>query len=273
MISSNPFFGATGVPTIVFITFQFDKPIDPYTVNAANIPITDGSTNQQVPGTLSLSANRCGRRWRLLRPSPSAVRSAFLNAGVRDLAGNPLNANGTTFTAGFAPSTTAPHVLMTNPDNGLSGVPVNAVIQVLFDEPLQTSSINAVSLIAGGAAGSGVANSLSAGNTVLTITPPSLLLASTAYSVNLSGVTDLANNAISPSAITFSTSPGVRLIPTTYLLKPSYRHSERGNQRCPGSVCHFPSQPDFRQLVHHPTVFVLPECLHSRNRYSVGRSA
>ena len=221
MISSNPFTGATGVPTNAPITFQFDKPIDPYTVSAATIQLSD-DTGHTVSGTFSVSPNELQAAFAPGAPlAVGRVYSVSLSGGVHDLAGNSLVGAYFGFTAGFAPSTASPHVLLTNPDNSFSSVPVNAVLQVLFDEPVQASSLSAVSLTIAGNPVPGVVNSLSNGNTVLTVTPPALLQASTAYAINVTGVTDLANHAITPSVITtFTTSTGVRLIPTTYVLDP-----------------------------------------------------
>ena len=194
LISSNPFNGATGVPTNAPITFQFDKPIDPYTVSVATIRFAD-DTNQIVSGTFSVSSNELQAAF--APGAPLAVGRAYsisVSGGVHDLAGNSLVAANTAFTAGFAPSTASPHVLLTSPDNALSSVPVNSVLQVLFDEPVQPSSLSAVSLTIAGNPVAGVVNSLSSGNTVLTVTPPALLQANTAYSINVTGVTDPANH-------------------------------------------------------------------------------
>ena len=52
-------------------------------------------------------------------------------------------------------------------------------------------------------------NTLSSGNTVLTLTPPALLQGSTLYSILIAGVKDMAGNTLTPTVTrTFTTAPG-----------------------------------------------------------------
>ncbi len=69
-------------------------------------------------------------------------------------------------------------------------MPINGVIQVLFNEPVQSSSVSDVTLGISGTPVSGVVNTLSPGNTLLTLTPPALLQGGTQYSINIAGVKD-----------------------------------------------------------------------------------
>lgn len=244
VISSNPPSGASDVPINTPFTFQFNKPIDPYTVTSANIVIRDESTNQQVAGALSLSANAL--QVSFAPAAPLAVGrnySVVVSNGVHDLLGNAAGFS-MFITTGFSASTSTPHVMLTNPDNGLSSVPTNAVIHVLFDEPLQNSSIGSVSLMADGVPVSGTVYSLDSGNTLLTMTPPALMLPGTTYTINVAGVIDIAGNTIAqPYSGTFTTAAGVRLVPTTYLANPAAGTANAGTNTIPSIAASYRLDP------------------------------
>jgi hypothetical protein len=131
--------------------------------------------------------------------------------GATDLAGNVETAFSTTFTVGSVPDTTPPQVLSVNPINNLTSVPVNAVVQVLFDRPVAANSLSGVTLKANG---STVVTSpaLSSAGQVLTLNTPDLLTPGTTYTITINGVADLAGNSMSTAVTdTFTTGTGAIL--------------------------------------------------------------
>jgi hypothetical protein len=110
------------------------------------------------------------------------------------------------------------------PANNSTQIPTNVQIVVSFNEPVDAQSLGEITLTANGAVsrvgpglyqgscqGNGAAPGtacavLSAGNTVLTITPAAALAPNTTYTVTIAGVVDLAGNAMTaPSVTTFTT--------------------------------------------------------------------
>lgn len=214
LISSNPFNGAQNVPTNTSITLQFDKAVDPATVNSNGISLYDTVTGQYLAGTYSVSANALTATF---APAASLgigrLYYVYYGSGVHDLAGNYLIGGSFSFTTAITPSSTKPLISLSSPESNQSGVPINARIQVQFNEPLQTGSISDVTLSAGGTVVPGIIGALSAGNTLLTVTPPALLTGNTSYSLSLAGVLDVAGNALTPAVtLAFTTASGADLL-------------------------------------------------------------
>src|SRR5947209_18384539 len=63
-------------------------------------------------------------------------------AGVKDMAGNSVVAQTKHFTTGALPAVLAPFVEPEAPFNGQTGVPLNAVVNVELDVPLDTGTVN-----------------------------------------------------------------------------------------------------------------------------------
>jgi len=214
VVLTNPFAGATNVPINTNLTLQFDEPVDPISVNSTSITVYDDVTGRQLTGTYSVASNALSASF-----APDAAlavgRSYHMYWGsyVHDLSGNYLNSGSINFNTAFSPSNTAPTVLLTNPENAQTAVAINSLIQILFNEPVQSTSVKDVSLSLNGSVVSGVVNSLSSGNTILTMTPPALLLGASSYSLSIAGIKDLAGNVLSPTVTrSFTTAPGADLI-------------------------------------------------------------
>jgi len=214
VLRSNPFNGATDVPVNTVISIELNEPVDPLTVNNNSFIVSDNFTGASLQGTYNISAD--GRTVSFLPNTPLAVgrgHTVFLSfQGIQDLAGNLLT-NGTFgFTTSFAADTVGPQVLGVSPGNGLTQVPINAQLMIVFDEPIQVQSIDQVTLKAG-AVTVPVTRTFSNSNRTLTLTPTVPLAASTLYSLNITGVKDIAgNNLLTPVTTNFTTGPGADLI-------------------------------------------------------------
>ena len=227
IVTTNPYSGASNVPINSNITFQFNKPIDPSTINGngGNFQILDNVTGQQLSGAYSTSSNSMQA---IFTPSVNLAvgrtYSVYTGSGIHDLAGNLLGSDYLQFSTAFQTITSAPQITLSSPSNGQTAFPINGSLEVLFNEPVQSTSIADITLSAAGSVVPGVVNGLSNGNTLLTVTPPALLQGDTVYSLSIAGVLDLAGNALNPSVTdTFTTASGADLIgPTvTGLIPPS----------------------------------------------------
>ncbi|NOZ53323.1 MAG: Ig-like domain-containing protein, partial [Gammaproteobacteria bacterium] len=187
--------------------------IDPATVDANSFLVRDNSTGVSVPGTYSVSSD--GRLITFVADAPLAVNRShsvfFANRGIRDLSGNLLTGGAFSFTTASEEDSEAPQVLGVSPA-GLSDVPTNVQVMVLFDEPIQANSVVNVTLNDGGR-DVVVKRTLSNGNRTLVLSPLVPLAQSTLHSVTVEGVLDLAGNALPvPDVTTFTTETGVDLI-------------------------------------------------------------
>src|SRR5207247_7196954 len=102
-----------------------------------------------------------------------------------------------------------------NPADGATQVPINPQIQVLFDEPVQPTSLTGVTVNAGGSTLT-VSRTLSNGNRTVTLTPNLLLAPNTSHTLTIGGVRDTAGNLISATVTAgFTTGPGADIVGTT----------------------------------------------------------
>jgi large repetitive protein len=217
VVRSNPFLSAINVPVNTVITVEVNEPIDAGTVTNNTFIVRDNTTGQNVVGTLSVSAG--GRVITFMPNAPLAVSRSysvlFSFNGILDLAGNFLEGSNFSFTTSFAADANGPQVLAVTPANGLTAVPTNAAVAIQFDEPIQSLSVDQVTLSTGGV-NLNVNRILSNGNQTLTLKPLSLLAGLTTYNLSISAVKDLSDNVLAaPVNSSFTTATGVDLINPT----------------------------------------------------------
>jgi len=192
------------VPVNSPVVLMFSEPIDSFSFgdSTCSVLTNDGI---RLAGTYSVSADALTAMFVPSQPFPVHQNITFNCAGIQDLAGNqlPFTQSFLNFSTSFAADTTPPTVLATNPDNGMTGAPLNAQIQVLFSEPVQATSLGGITL----SSGSGrIAITPAASGSAVTILTANFLTPNTAYTVSVSGVRDLAGNVLSaPTSFTFTT--------------------------------------------------------------------
>ena len=214
VVRTNPFNGASEVPVNSVITLESNEALDPVSINSNTFIVRDNVTFQNLAGTVALSMN--GRTLTFVPTTPLAVgrnHSVFFAfQGIQDLAGNFLSGSNFSFTTSFAADVIGPQVTGLSPADGLTQVPINAQVVVTFNEPIQTQSVDAVTLMAG-VIPIAVTTMLTNANRTLTLTPTVLLPTNTLFTVNVTGVKDLAgNNLLTPVTTSFSTGTGADLI-------------------------------------------------------------
>ena len=201
------------------IILEINEPISPVTANSNTVLIRDNTTGQSVVGRYSLSSS--GQRITFVPDAALAVgrsHSVFYSSrGVRDLAGNVLTGSNFSFTTAFESDTESPQVLGVSPAEGFVDVPTNVRVVIEFDEPIQASSVDQVTLMTGSVEAA-VGRSLSDGNRKLTLTPQRLLQPSSLYTVTVEGIEDLSGNLLASARVSqFTTEPGADLIRPTIL--------------------------------------------------------
>ena len=206
LVNYSPMSGATGVPINVVPDAQYSQALDPSTVTAANVYLYGGG--KTVAAQLSLDATGTIIH---LTPSTALAANTYYSLTLNHLKGangTSVSYQGYSFTTGVVSAATAPTVVTVSPANKLSNVPLNANIGVIFSgviDPLSVSG-SSVSLTGGGTTAVPATISFSNSNQKVLITPQAPLPASTVMTLTISGVTDVASNAVTPYTSTFTTS-------------------------------------------------------------------
>jgi hypothetical protein len=203
VIASAPSNGATGVSPTTIVTATFSEAMNGSTINGTTFRLAGPDGTHVAAG---VAYNAAANVATLTPGSPlngSTVYTATVvgtAAGVKDLAGNALQANFVwSFTTG---DTTPPTVTASTPANGAVGVSPATAVTVTFSEAMNATTIN-VGTFSLSAPGSGEVSSsvvYNSGTRVATLTPSTPLSASTTYTVTVvggaSGVKDLSGNAL-----------------------------------------------------------------------------
>ena len=209
---------ATNVPINAVIAVQTDEALDPLTVNTETFQVIDTTTGLPLPGTVALDATR-----RLVTFVPEAAlangqtyRMTRLGESLRDVAGNStaLGVFTSTFTTGMDPDVVAPQVNRVSPFDGMSQVPLNATVGVGFSEPIQTASLDQITVTS--AQGEvPIEPTMTTSNQTVLLRPLAPLAPSTLYTVTVGDILDLSGNVAPRVTTTFTTGTEIDLVNPT----------------------------------------------------------
>lgn len=217
VVSLTPPDGASDVGVNANIRARFDEPINPLTITASTILVTDAVGI--IPCTISFSNNN--QDVLIVPHNPLKENDTYSikvpgvgdlsEEHVEDLAGNIVRAKTTQFTTGAGPDTTRPQVVRTNPFRNATGVPVNTAITLEVDEPIDPSTVNGNSFrVMDNTTGQIVAGSLSVsgGGHLVNFVPDASLPVGRSHRLFFSndGILDLAGNRLFGSEFSFTTS-------------------------------------------------------------------
>ena len=214
LIRTNPTHATTDVPVNVVISLEFTERLDPVTVTSESFLVRDNVTSQAVAGSLSFSPD--GRTVNFV-PDTALVmdrsHSVFVgNRGILDITGNLLRIGSFSFTTGSEEDTTAPQVVGISPSDGSVDVPINVIVFIDFDEPINILSLSQITLTQGQTE---LETNISVGNgnRRIVLTPFSALDGVDTYEVFIDGVEDLSGNTIAtPEISSFMTNSTIDVI-------------------------------------------------------------
>ena len=195
------------------IRVRFDKLINPLTVTDLTIQVSDGTSTAIA---CSINFTNEGRDAVIVPHAPlaeSALHTITVD-GVEDLAGNTVALHASQFTTSAIPDTTRPVVVRTSPKApfGQSELPVNMVVTLEMDEPIDPGSANSSNLtLRDEVTLQPVPSSftVSGDGKVVTLIPDSNLEVNRDYRARLEGLTDLTGNFGTTTVIFFETSSEV----------------------------------------------------------------
>ena len=203
-----------GVATNRAIDVQFSTGMNPATINSGTFLLRQDSGGASVAGTVTYDATDAVA---LFKPtaalSANTTYDATITTGAADMAGDHLTTN---YVFSFATRDSSDasdiSVYKTIPTSGQTGVAVPSNVQVVFTEGAAPNTVNATSFVVKDGLGTAVSGSVHydivTNNAVFT--PAAPFTAGMTYTVTLSGVTDLAGEAMSaPYTFSFTMAGGV----------------------------------------------------------------
>jgi hypothetical protein len=196
---------------------QFNKLMDPGSVDGAVVGVSSTACYANpVQASISWSADETTIFVTPTNPLANATPYYLFSQNLMDISGNSQQTNFcVTFSTGTGTDTTGPVVQQISPPSGLTGVPINAPVQILFNEPVSAASLGGVTLQQGASVIPATA-SLYDGNRGVQLLPNVPLTPGTVYTVNVTGVVDITGNVQSsvPSQ-SFTTGMGTGLVVPT----------------------------------------------------------
>lgn len=208
--------GMTNTVTNPVIEWVFSEPLDPVSLTSAGVYLWSQGTNAVVPSTYELSAD--GLRLKQMPVDElegDNVRHWAYVQSTRDLSGNTLGNQSRYFNIGVNDDTAAPIVLESTVSAAQTGVPINARLNVRFNEMLSPLDLANISLVSEG-------NSipfnvtLTRGRSLITVVPKELLEKETSYTLSVSNMKDISGNVQGTDfEVSFTTGDDVDLVSTT----------------------------------------------------------
>jgi hypothetical protein len=202
-----------GISTTASFSCRYSEPMDPSSVTASNTYIHSYVSNASVPVAYAWSADLMSVTMTPLAPLFANSQYVYYCSGAIDLTGNGQSYAAAGFYTGNGPSSAGPVLLQANPPNGFTNVPLNtnngpwygSSLGLLFNEPVAADTLENITLTPAGGSPIPIAVYPEYGNTIAWVQLPWALAPNTQYSYNISGVTDLSGNAITPVTSTFTT--------------------------------------------------------------------
>ena len=203
----------SGVPASLSFVWVFNKAIDPATAGRS---LYDSGSNSYVGINAQVSPD--GKTLTLTPAAPLSLSTQYQACeSVQDLEGNGPSSACVYVTTASASSAVAPQVELTTPTANLTGVATNAFVELVFNEPLAGNTLGGIALSTGGNPVPASAGLVFDGS-VVRLTPQSLLLPNTTYTVTVAGVQDLGgDNMAGPDVFSFTTGPNPQIGGTQFL--------------------------------------------------------
>lgn len=200
VLSVTPADGAAGIAPDALISITFSEPIDPATLSTtgqtANFVLLEGTTAVPLESPVLSEGNRTVTT-RTVQPLQSARSYTISLKGAPE---GPKDDGGFYLTDPLVSTFTVrdvvpPAVVSVSPINDARGVLPEATVRVTFSEAVADAT-----LVVRDATGTVVPGftSLTAGHAAVAFSPQNFLHPNTVYTVTVTGVADLANNALVP---------------------------------------------------------------------------
>ena len=216
--SHSPVDDAVGVPRNALVSVAFSKAMDPSTLTASTLTLTQATA--AVAGAVSYSdgiANFTPANDLLA----NSVYTATVTTAAKSLDDHALAENYVwTFTTGSVVDAVAPTVVSVNPTNLSPAVVVNRSITVSFSEAMNATTVDVSSFTVSGPGNTSVAGTVSHLGPHATFNPNANLARDTVFTANITtSVQDMAGNALASNYVwSFTTGANLSMGPDPVLL-------------------------------------------------------
>ena len=219
--------GQTAVPINRKINVAFSEGMDPLTITTETFIVTPGGAGKATSKSVGLPAGAIagtvttfGSTITFTPSIPFTVNTnytATITTGVKDLAGNAMQASYSFIFTTTNPDVTPPTVSVTSPTNTAIDVPINRKVNVAFSEEMDPLTITTATVKMTGPGLTPVPGTVSYIGTTATFSPRDFLANSTLYTATITtGVKDLAGNAMTTNdSFTFTTGAAPDTTPPT----------------------------------------------------------
>jgi hypothetical protein len=206
----------SGIATNASFNCRYSEAMDPSSVNSGNTYIHSYVDSGNIPVTYTWSSDLMTVTMTPTTPLFADAQYIYYCNSAIDLTGNGQSNGSAGFYTGNGPLSQGPTLLYANPPNGMTNVPVdtsqgpwyNSSLGLLFNEPVAGDSLGNITLTPLGGSPIPISANTEYGNTIVWIQLPWTLSTNTQYTYNITGVTDLSGNAITPVTSTFTTGAG-----------------------------------------------------------------
>jgi hypothetical protein len=208
--------GTTGIATNASFSCRYSEAMDPSSVNSGNTNIYSYVNSASIPATYTWSADLMTVTMTPAAPLFANSQYYYQCTGAVDLTGNSMSGNLSTFYTGSGPLSQGPTLLYSNPPNGMTNVPVDtnqgpwngSSLGLLFNEPVNGDTLGNITLTPNGGSPIPIGVTPEFGNTIVWVQLPWALSPNTTYTYNVTGVTDMSGNVMTPVTSTFTTGAG-----------------------------------------------------------------
>jgi len=207
VVSTSPANVATGVPLDKIITVTFNEAMNPATITPASFTLQDAtkSSATEISGTLTYDATNYTISFApTTKLTVNTTYTATVASLVKDLMGNALQTDYVwTFSTG---ATLSPTVFSTDPLDLVTGVVLNKIVTVTFNQPMDPLTLTAtIFTIKQGT--TPVAGTVSYTGTTASFKPSGVLTAGTIYTVTITtGAKNVQGTALANDYVwTFTT--------------------------------------------------------------------
>ena len=198
----------TDVPLNSVIDIRLGAGVDARSFSDWQVSIIDGSANGGGEIGASISLSEDGRVISLLPESILPAKSHFevVLSGFRDFDGNILDTETYSFATSYASDFDAPVFEEMSIGDGYTDVPLNSMLQMRFNEPVNHVHLDGLKLFSGGNELQISRMMLSGNNRIVTLATVLPLAPQTSYTVRAESIRDLSGNVqISAVERTFTT--------------------------------------------------------------------